>query len=423
MAQATDLDLALEQEILRGERLRSYLFAAGMGISFGSMVFFVLARPAGLRPPTHVFVIAGIAALYELGRAAHIDSRIKQGKRLRPLAAIANAVIEASIPSLMILLDFRVTPPLIAIYLPPAHMYFLMIVLSISSMSFDVCVVTGLVAAVEYFGLASWAVTQAAPAGFPGTLSDFVPLFARPVMFALGGIIAGVITRQFRRQAQRAFVAMQERDHIHDVFGQHVSPQVVGELMRVEASPGGEVRHVCVMFLDIRGFTSFSDGRSPTEVVAFLNTLFEPLVEIVGKHRGIVNKFLGDGFMAIFGAPLSDGADVKHAVDAAREIVATVERLVAEKKIPETRVGIGLHAGDVVTGTVGSNARKEYTIIGDVVNLAARVESLNKEFGSRILVTEAVRSAAGGLTEPEVVSRGSVDIRGVREPVRVFQLA
>ncbi|HVO31924.1 MAG TPA: adenylate/guanylate cyclase domain-containing protein [bacterium] len=421
MAQANDLDLALEQEILRGERLRSYLFSAGMAVSFSSMTLFVLTRPAGLRPPTHIFIIAGVAALYELGRALHLGSRIKRGKRLVPAAAIVNAVVEASIPSLMILLDFRSVPPLVALYLPPAHMYFLMIVLSISSMSFEVCVTTGMVAADEYLGLTLWALRQPAHGDFPATLADFVPLVARSVMFALGGVIAGVITRQFRRQAQRAFLAMKERDRIHDVFGQHVSPQVVGELLRVETAPGEEVRHVCVMFLDIRGFTTFSDGRSPTEVVAYLNTLFEPLVEIVGRHRGIVNKFLGDGFMAIFGAPLSDGADVKHAVDAAREIVVAVERLVAEKKIPETRVGMGLHAGEVVTGTVGSSARKEYTIIGDVVNLASRVESLNKEYGSRILVTEAVRAAAGDL--PGIVARGSVEIRGVREPVQVFQLA
>lgn len=421
MAQATDLDLALEQEILRGERRRSYLFAAGMTFSFCIMVIAIVVRPSGIRPPLHIFIISAGAALYEAARGAHLGHRIKRGMRLNRGLAIANAMVEASIPTMMILLDLRTVAPMVAVNLPPAHMYLLMIVLSISSMSLDVCVVTGLVAAVEYLAVSLWAVGHVSSTGIPPELLDALPYVARAVMFALGGVIAGVITRQFRHQAQRAFETARERDRVYDVFGQHVSPQVVGELMRVESSPSEEVRRVCVMFLDIRGFTSFSDGRSPAEVVSFLNTLFEPLVEIVGRHRGIVNKFLGDGFMAIFGAPLADGAESAHAVEAAREIVAAVDRLVAEKKIPATRVGLGLHAGEVVTGTVGSSARKEYTIIGDVVNLASRVEALNKEFDSRILVTDAVKSAVGNLEG--VVSRGSVEIRGVREPVQVFQLA
>jgi adenylate cyclase len=153
-----------------------------------------------------------------------------------------------------------------------------------------------------------------------------------------------------------------------------------------------------------------------------LNTLFDPLSETVAEHHGIINKFLGDGFMAVFGAPLDDPGAERHALAAARQILADVERLTAAGKIPATTLGIGLHAGVAVTGTVGSTRRKEYTIVGDTVNLAARIEQLNKAHGTRLLASEDVIAALGadiGPCEP----LPPVEIRGRDQPVRIYRLA
>src|SRR5215475_14343319 len=123
------------------------------------------------------------------------------------------------------------------------------------------------------------------------------------------------------------------------------------------------------MFLDIRNFTGFAEKRSPEEVVEYLESLFEFMIEIVNRHNGIINKFLGDGFMAVFGAPLSDGKDCENAVRSAKEILERVKEETDRGAILPTQVGIGLHAGKAVTGSIGSAVRKEYTVIGDVVNL------------------------------------------------------
>src|SRR5207248_2173036 len=131
---------------------------------------------------------------------------------------------------------------------------------------------------------------------------------------------------------------------------------------------GGELRSVGVMFLDIRNFSSYAAGERPEAVMAYLNTLFDFMIDIVNEHQGIVNKFLGDGFMAVFGAPVEDAERCAHAVGASLEILERLDRLNAAGKIRPTRVGIGLHMGEAVTGNVGSADRKEYTIIGDVVN-------------------------------------------------------
>ena len=215
---------------------------------------------------------------------------------------------------------------------------------------------------------------------------------------------------------------MSEKNKVISLFGQHVSPAVMEKLLQQKGETYGEIRSVSVMFLDIRNFTTFSESRSPQEVLAYLNSLFEFMIEIVNRNHGIINKFLGDGFMAVFGAPLSDGYDSQNAVRAAREIIQKVQEEVELGRILPTKVGIGLHTGNAVTGNVGSSQRKEYTIIGDVVNLASRIETLNKQFDSQLLISEAVRNAIGKDGE-EAISLGKVTVKGRNDPVEVFKLA
>jgi adenylate cyclase len=177
---------------------------------------------------------------------------------------------------------------------------------------------------------------------------------------------------------------------------------------------------VAVMFVDFRSFTASARVRSPQEVVERLDGAFAVLVEILDRHGGIVNKFLGDGFLALFGAPF-DAADAAHrSVAAARDMLTAMARIneVSDWKL---RIGIGIHFGEVVAGNIGSPRRKEYTVIGDTVNFAARLESLNKEFGSQLLISAAVREALGEDGD-DAVSLGEVPVRGYEHPMTVWQL-
>ena len=167
---------------------------------------------------------------------------------------------------------------------------------------------------------------------------------------------------------------------------------MVERLLSADADDAAESHNVAVMFVDIRSFTAAARQRTPEEVVQRLDRAFEVLVEIVDRNGGIVNKFLGDGFLALFGAPLEDPDAGHRAVTAAREILEAMERANAASDWP-LRLGIGIHIGKVVAGNVGSSRRKEYTVIGDTVNFAARLEALNKEFGSQLLVSDNVYDA------------------------------
>ncbi|NBU99411.1 MAG: adenylate/guanylate cyclase domain-containing protein, partial [Spirochaetia bacterium] len=223
----------------------------------------------------------------------------------------------------------------------------------------------------------------------PVIFDSFIYIAKSFVIF-LSGIVSSFVSVQIVLRIQNSYNFLEERNRISDLFGKHVSPIVVDKLLNQKNDFETEVRHVCMMFFDIRNFTSFSENKDPVEVVNYLNCLFDFIIDIINKNNGIVNKFLGDGFMAVFGAPISGEDDVKNAIQSSFEILERIQLEITKGNIPATNVGIGLHAGKAVTGNVGSATRKEYTIIGDVVNLASRIEQLNKKYATQILVSEDV---------------------------------
>jgi adenylate cyclase len=324
--------------------------------------------------------------------------------------------------SVLVALTALLVGPIPALTGPPSLVYFLFIVLSGLRLDFKLCAFSGLLAAVG-FAVVTALFLGDLRAEHPESIYANVPPHAmRCVFYLTAGLLAGAVADAIRRRTEAAAQAVEERRHTLDLFGQQVSPQVVDKLLSQSSQIENEAREVCVMFLDIRNFTRFSELRGAEEVVQYLNTLFDALIESVNRHDGIINKFLGDGFMAVFGAPLSDGRDAQNAVRAAHEILAEVQALVAGGTIPETRVGIGLHAGEAVTGNIGSHLRREYTVIGDVVNTAARIEAMNKQFDSQLLVSQTVYDAVAD-DAPDAVALEPVHVKGKAEPLQLYKLA
>jgi adenylate cyclase len=212
---------------------------------------------------------------------------------------------------------------------------------------------------------------------------------------------------------------LSEREALREAFGAYVDPDVAQRVLE----QGGELiegqeREVTVMILDVWGFTEFAQRSSAHETVTFLNDLFGIAVPCVTEYGGHANKFLGDGLLAVFGAPdrLPDHAD--RAVAAAGEIA----RRLASRFGSELRFGIGLNSGPVVVGSVGGGGRLEFAVIGDAVNVAARVENLTRETGDVVLLTEATRCLLTSRTE-NIERRGSFALKGVSEPVPIYALA
>jgi class 3 adenylate cyclase len=247
-------------------------------------------------------------------------------------------------------------------------------------------------------------------------------LFVEGLVAAAGLLLYLALFAIFFRAYQRQKQLNEERNRVMGVFGQHVSPEVVNKLLSQSIDQAGEMRNVCLLFLDIRNFTMFTEKAHPTEVVEYLNSLFEFMVDCVNRNQGIVNKFLGDGFMAVFGAPIPDEKNCHHALKASIEILNELAKFNAGRAGEATRVGIGLHAGYAVTGTIGSAQRKEYTIVGDTVNVAKRIEELNKTLGSRLLISGDVWKALH--TKPRLFRKvGRVRVKGHEAPVLLYRVA
>lgn len=215
-----------------------------------------------------------------------------------------------------------------------------------------------------------------------------------------------------------------ERERIRKAFGKYVSPQVAKSILASEQGTdlGGRLVDVAVLFSDLRNFTPLSESMSPTELVAFLNEYFTGTVAAIHGRGGVLDKFIGDAAMAVFGlAGESDACDA--AIDAAlamREHLAEVNRRLAERGKPAVDNGIGVHFGTVVAGNIGSPDRLEYTVIGDAVNVASRLESATKEQGVALLVSEAVLGKLSPERRGLFRDLGAHKLKGKAEPLPMF---
>ena len=207
---------------------------------------------------------------------------------------------------------------------------------------------------------------------------------------------------------------LRERDRVKEVFGRYIATQVSDKILKGDVNLGGEAREVTILFSDIRNFTSMSEDMAPQQVVAFLNAYFSEMVEAVFEQGGVLDKFLGDGLMAVFGS-LGDQPD--HALGpcaphcGCKALLAKINGERAVEGKPPIAIGVGIHTAEVIVGNIGSTRRLEYTVIGDGVNTSSRVQALNKEFGTTILITETTFDAVQGEFEcrpmPETAFAGN----------------
>src|SRR3954447_1109202 len=222
---------------------------------------------------------------------------------------------------------------------------------------------------------------------------------------------------QLARSFNEMLTGLQERERLRTAFGSYVSPDVAERVMAEGELLEGEDVEVTILFVDIRDFTSFAERSSARETVTYLNDFFGLVVPLIERHGGHANKFIGDGVMGVFGAPERMPDHASRALAAARAIAAAVE----DRYGDSLRVGIGLNSGPVSVGSVGGGGRLEFTVIGDAVNVASRVERLTRETGDSVLLTEATRALLSeGAGSGDVEPRGEVTLKGKSDPVPVY---
>jgi adenylate cyclase len=229
----------------------------------------------------------------------------------------------------------------------------------------------------------------------------------------------GAVTEGFNRMV----AGLRERERIHEAFGRYVSPQVRDEILAGRASLDGGQREVTILFADLRGFSTWAETSPAVEVVQGLNAYFTEMDIAIRANGGLVLQFIGDEIEAVFGAPLSDPQHAIHAVAAAADMQARLEawnrgRRAAGQR--ELQHGIGIHSGTVLAGNIGSAERMSYALVGDAVNVASRIESLNKVFGSTVLVSGTTRDMLQDVSGLQPLD--STRVKGRTAEIEVYRL-
>ena len=232
----------------------------------------------------------------------------------------------------------------------------------------------------------------------------------------------GILSDTFNDMA----VSLKEKELMYDTFGKVVTPEIRNWLLKGNTNLGGETVCATILFCDIRGFTTLSEQINPKQVVTLLNKYFSSMEQCIVKHKGIINKYIGDAIMAIFGVPLSNPNQALDAYNCCLDMRKTLIELNKEleaENLPQIRFGIGLHTGNVLAGNIGSNSRMEYTVLGDTVNVASRIESLCKEYNCDLLISETtvegMVSCEGDL--PMLQSMGETQIRGRKTAITIYK--
>ncbi len=369
----------------------------------------------------YFFAIAWILAfiLYEVGVIWFIRKYSIKGRKISTRFKILQTTLEISYMSFLIWYIIDVKKIYVFIDSPVQFAYFFFIILSILHLDYRISIFCGSLAAVQFGAIIFYAYHFA---GIPVRYMPSLPengYYIRCIIFILSSGVAAFVAEEVKRRVRASLDFKLQKSEIEVHLGQQVSR----DILTILTQEGGKSRKVeaTVLALDIRGFTQFAEGRSLDEIQDFQNKFFGPVLDIINQHRGVVNQILGDGIMATFGAPSPNPLHADMAFQAALKILEKVKQLCATGVIPETKVGMGIHSGEVITGNIGNENRKQYSISGKAVIIAFRLEQMNKEFESELLISEEVRrNVVKG--HVSITPLGKLSLKGLENPVEVHKV-
>jgi adenylate cyclase len=410
-------DERINEALLQHEKRRTMilvvLFATGICYRFLDLFFLKTTDPD---TPTSTFGITWLfpvtILLFEVVSLLVISKHLRSSNKAIPLAArYVNTVMEICLPSCMIFIIARQYPQFNVLNSPVVYIYFVFIILSTLRLNFWLSFFCGLLAASSYVAFSYFLYNHF-------YASDGVKV----AILLFSGIAAGLVARQIRTGINNLLKEAEKRHLAENLFGQQISMEIAEKMLANDGRIESKRMQVAIVFIDIRNFTQFAAGKNPEEIVQYQNAFFKIVIDTVTRYNGIINQFLGDGCMVTFGAPVTLENPSQQAVDAAVLLLKELNIAAENGKLPATRVGIGIHTGEVVTGNIGTAQRRQYSITGNVVILASRIEQLNKQFASQLLVSEEVIQAID-TNESSVTCFGSVALKGWLKPVVVYKLA
>lgn len=424
-------DASFSREILKSERLRVIiLMTVGLVIALWFCVP-ALVFPERL-PPDAMKMYRGLPmflwialvflafALYELMMIAVFTRCIRRNRRPMGHMRYVNTTIEVSVPTAAMYLASFVFVPYQTIFSPMVFVYFIFIALTALRLNFTVCLFTGAVACIEYIFLAVDLIGRSGQQHGSALMLGLGWHAGKALLLLLAGLTTGFVAMQIKRRVSDSIRNMQE---MTESFSRFVPREFLHFLNRdniVQVRLGDQVmREMTVLFSDIRSFTRLSEQMTPQENIDFINGYLTAIGPVIRKHGGFIDKYIGDAIMALF----PDSAD--SALDAALgmfERLALFNRERAEAGKDPVDIGIGIHTGSLMLGTVGEHNRLDTTVISDAVNIAARLEGLNKEFHTRIIISAASRNRLEHPDRYSLREIGEVSLKGRDRAIAVLEV-
>lgn len=407
----------LDRELLHSEKRRTVIliviFSTAVAFRWVNLLLFSKDdQTLAVDSFSTVWLFPLAIILFELFSLAYINSRIgAKGKRIPLMMQYLNTAIEICLLSFIILYVAGQNLFYNVLQSPVIVIYFLFIILSTLRLNFGLSFFCGLLAAVSYcvFSVYLYGHFNANDAGWT-------------FLLLLSGVASGLVAKQIRSGINNSLYEAEKRHKVENLFGQQISMEVAEKMLENDGIIESKRMEVTVMFIDIRNFTHFAAGKSPEEIVHYQNAFFSIVINIVTKYDGIVNQILGDGCMITFGAPLPLHNHSQKAVNAALDILQQLESAETNGSIHPTKIGIGIHTGEAVTGNIGTDTRQQYSITGSVVIMASRIEQLNKEFQSQLLISEEVTLSIANFI-PETNSYRNISVKGFEKPVTIYKVA
>jgi len=338
-----------------------------------------------------------------------------------------------TLPTSIYIIAFFMLPSGTATYItgPPGYLYFFLIVLTGFAFDFRLSLVAGLYAALQFSLAAHLAVPYLrsvvhADALLVQDLTQETFYHFKSMMMVMTGFTVGIVSRHVRALIADTLAKQRETMMVSRLFGQFVSSEVKDKILAQAGTlVQGEKRTVAILFCDIRGFTSFSEKVSPEHVVEYLNEYLDAMVRAINSAGGTIDKFIGDAVMAVFGGvmPLQKPCDA--ALAAALLMRAALNELNerrAKRSLPPIANGIGIHYGEVLQGAIGSAERKDFTVIGDTVNSASRIEGLCKDFNTDLVFSDAVYADASPAVQQRCRQVGTAKVKGREQEISLWTI-
>lgn len=395
------------------EYFERYIALVILVLGFASLVNLWIGKLIGAQVPTGIPTVLVVFGSWYGG----VYLLLRKGWWGSP-GRWASTVFDTLLPTSIFILDFVYMGPAFAMSAAGPPLYPITILLAVLRLDWRLCLLAGVLTSAQHALVVVFLIRPALPPELYSVtgVEDFM-IVSKTIPFFAAGIFGMLASRALQRLFLRVTANTFERNRVRSLFGMHVSESVMRAILDGSTREEGERRTVTVCFTDIRDFTSLSEPRPPEEIVALLNRYFARMCDVVAKHGGVVNKFMGDGMLIIFGAPNALERDAENAYAAALEMLEAARAMRESDEFPDLRIGIGLHRGEVVAATLGGKQRQEYTVIGDVVNSASRIQSLTRELKRPLLLTGEVRAC---LPQAQLESLGPAKVKGKQLSLELY---